>query len=77
MTAIIVIVFILGYFAIAFEHPLRINKAASALLTGVICWSIYALSGSDKEFVSENLSHHLSDIAGIIFFLLGAMSLLS
>jgi len=73
MTAIIVIVFILGYFAIAFEHPLRINKAASALLTGVICWSIYALSGSDKEFVSENLSHHLSDIAGIIFFLLGAM----
>src|SRR5436190_3815553 len=73
MTAIIVIVFILGYFAIAFEHPLRINKAASALLAGVICWSIYALSGSDKELVSENLSHHLSDIAGIIFFLLGAM----
>ena len=73
MTAIIVIVFILGYFAIAFEHPLRINKAASALLTGVICWSIYALSGSDKGLISENLSHHLSDIAGIIFFLLGAM----
>jgi len=73
MTAIIVIVFIVGYLAIAFEHPLRINKAASALLTGVICWSIYALSGSDKELISENLSHHLSDIAGIIFFLLGAM----
>ena len=73
MTAIIVIVFIVGYLAIAFEHPLRINKAASALLTGVICWSIYALSGSDKELVSENLSHHLSDISGILFFLLGAM----
>src|SRR5436190_2192747 len=73
MTAIIVIVFIIGYLAIAFEHPLRINKAASALLTGVICWSIYALSGSDKGLISENLSHHLSDIAGIIFFLLGAM----
>jgi len=73
MTAIIVIVFIVGYLAIAFEHPLRINKAASALLTGVICWSIYALFGSDKELVSENLSHHLSDISGILFFLLGAM----
>ncbi len=73
MTAIIVIVFIVGYLAIAFEHPLRINKAASALLTGVICWSIYALSGSDKELVSENLSHHLSEISGILFFLLGAM----
>jgi len=73
MTAIIVIVFIVGYLAIAFEHPLRINKAASALLAGVLCWSIYALSGIDKEIVSENLEHHLSDIAGILFFLLGAM----
>ena len=73
MAAIIVIVFIIGYLAIAFEHSLRINKAASALLAGVVCWSIYALSGSDKELVSENLSHHLSEIAGILFFLLGAM----
>jgi len=73
MTTIIVIVFIVGYLGIAFEHPLNINKAASALLTGVLCWSIYALSGSDKELVSENLSHHLSDISGILFFLLGAM----
>ena len=73
MTTIIVIIFIVGYLAIAFEHPLKINKAASALLTGVICWSVYALLGSDKELVSENLSHHLSEIAGILFFLLGAM----
>lgn len=73
MTAIIVIIFIVGYLAIAFEQPLKINKAASALLTGVICWAIYALAGSNEEMVSENLSHHLSDIAGILFFLLGAM----
>ena len=73
MTTIIVIVFIVGYLAIAFEHPLRINKAASALLAGVICWSVYALSGSDKELISENLAHHLSEIAAILFFLLGAM----
>ena len=55
MTGLIAIIFIVGYLAIAFEHPLRINKAASALLTGVLCWSIYALSGGDKELVSENL----------------------
>ena len=73
MTVIIVIVFIIGYLAIAFEHPLRINKAASALLAGVICWSVYALSSSNNNLVSENLSHHLSDISGILFFLLGAM----
>jgi len=73
MTILIAVIFILGYLAIAFEHPIRINKAASALLTGVMCWAVYALSGNEKELVSENLSHHLSDIAGILFFLLGAM----
>ena len=73
MTAFIIIVFVVGYLAIAFEHPLKINKAASALLTGVVCWTIYALFDSNREIVSENLSHHLSEIAGILFFLLGAM----
>src|SRR5215204_4056268 len=71
MTTIIITIFVVGYIAIAFEHPLKINKAASALLTGVICWAVYSLSG--QELVSENLSHHLSEIAGILFFLLGAM----
>lgn len=73
MTAVISIIFIAGYLAIAFEHPIRINKAASALLTGVICWSIFALWGGDKGLISEQLGHHLSEIAGILFFLLGAM----
>jgi Na+/H+ antiporter NhaD/arsenite permease-like protein len=73
MEILIVVIFIIGYLAIAFEHSIRINKAASALLTGVVCWSVYALSGSDKELVAENLAHHLGDISGILFFLLGAM----
>ena len=73
MTLLIAVIFMLGYLAIAFEHPIRINKAASALLTGVLCWSVYALSGNEKELITENLSHHFSEIAGILFFLLGAM----
>ena len=72
MTIIVAIIFIAGYFAIAFEQSIKINKAASALLTGVICWTVYSLSG-EGELVSENLAHHLSEIAGILFFLLGAM----
>ena len=72
MTIIVAIIFIIGYLAIAFEQSIKINKAASALLTGVICWAVYSLSG-EGELVSENLSHHLSEIAGILFFLLGAM----
>src|SRR6185436_17208607 len=73
MTALIIIVFVIGYLAIAFEQSLKINKEASALLTGVICWTIYALFDSNRDLVSENLSDHLSEIAGILFFLLGAM----
>src|SRR5687767_901311 len=73
MTIIIAIIFIAGYLAIALEHTLKINKAASALLTGVICWTVYALSSGESELISENLAHHLSEIAGILFFLLGAM----
>lgn len=75
MTLLIAIIFITGYIAIAFEHPIRINKAASALLTGVVCWSVYALGGESSEVVVPALSHHLADIAGILFFLLGAMTI--
>jgi Na+/H+ antiporter NhaD/arsenite permease-like protein len=75
MITVILIVFILGYAAIALEHPIRLNKAASALITGVLCWTIYILYAQDKEIVNEQLSHHLGEIAGILFFLLGAMTI--
>ena len=75
ITALIIIVFILGYIAIAFEHPLKLNKAASALITGVLCWTIYILQSDSAHTVSEELLHHLGDIASILFFLLGAMTL--
>ncbi len=44
MLAFIVIVFVLGYVAIALERPLKINKTATALLIGAVCWALYALS---------------------------------
>jgi len=65
--------FILGYTAIVMEHPLRINKAASALITGVLCWTVYALFSESRESVTEELTGHLGEVAGILFFLLGAM----
>jgi Na+/H+ antiporter NhaD/arsenite permease-like protein len=71
MTTIIIIVFIAGYLAIVFEELLRFNKTATALLTGVLCWTIYALY--QHEAVGEELAHHLTSIAEILFFLLGAM----
>ena len=133
-----IIVFILGYIAIATEHSVHVNKAASALLIGMICWGLYAIWPAEhlgvdtnrtvfelstdpelkesnpalakymqheeeeyredvfknpelfegrlkipaeetptyvQHFVSHGLSHHLFDIAGILLFLLGAMTI--
>lgn len=75
ITTLILTVFILGYIAIAFEHPLKLNKAASALITGVLCWTIYILQSESAHTVTEELLHHLGDIASILFFLLGAMTI--
>ncbi|MGL4596968.1 MAG: sodium:proton antiporter NhaD, partial [Bacteroidia bacterium] len=71
---LLIVFFVVGYLAIVFEHTIRLNKAASALLCGVVCWTVYALSGHESSEVSLHLTDHLSGIAGIIFFLLGAMT---
>lgn len=75
MTVLVILIFIAGYCAIAFEHPLKINKAASAMLTGVLCWSIYALLTHDNQGVAEHLAGYLGEVAGILFFLMGAMTI--
>ena len=73
MSTLIAILFLLGYLAIIFEHNLKINKAATALLTGVLCWTGFTFLQQDYHLLSEQLAHHLSEIAAILFFLLGAM----
>ena len=73
MELIAILVFSVGYVAIAFEHPLKINKTATALLTGVLCWVIFAFEANEP--VTEELSHHLGEVAEILFFLLGAMTI--
>jgi len=75
MAALILIIFIVGYIAIAFEHPLKVNKAASALITGVLCWMVYILQSNDKHMVGEELLQSFGEIASILFFLLGAMTI--
>jgi Na+/H+ antiporter NhaD/arsenite permease-like protein len=108
MEIVIVGIFILGYLAIAFEHSLRVNKTASALLTGVACWTLFilgspiesvmnsahmtqyissvhteaadAISGLGevdifRGYVVSALSDHLANISEILFFLMGAMTI--
>ncbi|MCB0815837.1 MAG: sodium:proton antiporter, partial [Flavobacteriales bacterium] len=82
MYILIALVFVLGYTAIALEHPLKINKAATAVLTGMLIWTMIMLGhhllftgehGGTEHLLGE-LMEHLSDIASILIFLIGAMT---
>ena len=89
MSLFIVLAFVLGYCLIALEHLIKIDKAASAVLTGVVCWTILvfgfhsmpvAASWTGDEagvahFLTDSFSEHLSGIASILFFLMGAMTI--
>lgn len=43
MLTTLLVIFIVGYLAIALEHPIKIDKTASALLLGMVLWVVYAL----------------------------------
>jgi len=96
MFILMVVVFVLGYTGIALEHPLKIDKAATALLTGVLLWALYIFGaesilpnspswhewlyenpgGSYIHFIADHeLIHHLGEMSEILFFLLGAMTI--
>jgi Na+/H+ antiporter NhaD/arsenite permease-like protein len=75
MTGLIITIFVLGYAAIALEHTIKLNKAASALITGVLCWVIYIVFTPDKPLINQQLTEHLGEMAGVLFFLLSAMTI--
>jgi len=124
MFGLMVAIFVLGYLAIALEHPLKVDKAVSALAIGVLCWVAYMMGlfdiltqGLSPEFseyigkkeglhdeesiksflaglknlegaerlhwvhemrswiVDNQIIHHLGEISEILFFLLGAMTI--
>lgn len=108
---LMVVVFVLGYTAIALEHPLKVDKAASALILSVIIWVVFLTDISNiltlgfsnawsafqegtgmaefkhihpeaglleqmKYFAVDNqIVEHLGNISEILFFLLGAMTI--
>lgn len=75
MVTALLLVFIVAYAAIALEHPLGINKSASALVGAGLLWTIYALGTGDAHLVSEQLGESLTGTAQIAFFLMGAMAI--
>ncbi|HEX5394580.1 MAG TPA: sodium:proton antiporter NhaD [Rhodocyclaceae bacterium] len=75
MITALVAIFILTYALIALEHPTGINKSASALIGAGILWTVYALSQADPHALSEQLAESLTSTAQIVFFLIGAMTI--
>ncbi|MEG1574446.1 MAG: sodium:proton antiporter NhaD [Bacteroidales bacterium] len=82
MICAIIVVFVLGYIAIALEHPLKVDKTASSLLLGMVLWTMYAIGvldgnifhGIDMNIVNGSIIEHMGDISEILFFLVGAMT---
>ncbi|WP_435357700.1 sodium:proton antiporter NhaD [Emticicia sp. SJ17W-69] len=75
MLILLIIVFVVGYLGIVLEHSISINKSSSALLTGALSWTLVSIIIEDKHLVNEELMHHVGEIAGIVFFLMGAMTI--
>ena len=69
--------------AIALEHPLKVDKTASALFLGMLLWTMYAvgvLSGDifpdrNMDLLNGSIIEHMGDISEILFFLIGAMTI--
>ncbi len=75
MITTIALVFVLVYLAIALEHPFKISKSASALMGAGCLWTVYALAIGDIKQVDADLNRSLMGTAQIVFFLMGAMTI--
>jgi NhaD family Na+/H+ antiporter len=75
MLTLLIVIFVIAYAAIALEHPIGINKSASALLGAGLLWTVYALSTPDHDLVGAQLNESLAATAQIVFFLMGAMTI--
>lgn len=75
MITMLIVVFIIAYAAIALEHPLKVNKSASALLGAGLLWTIYAVMTGNHQQVGHQLNESLASTAQIVFFLMGAMTI--
>lgn len=75
MNTILILIFVAAYAAIALEHPLKINKSATALLGAGLLWTIYAVNATDAKLIEGQLAESLMGTAQIVFFLIGAMTI--
>ena len=87
LESIIIIVFVLGYLGIAFEHSLKIDKLIPALIMMAVMWGIisyfdmtvFEIDTKNKELIPYKLksvmNYFLGHTAEILIFLIGAMTI--
>ncbi|MEI8141698.1 MAG: sodium:proton antiporter NhaD [Chitinophagia bacterium] len=75
MYILLLAIFLGGYLLITLEQAIHINKAAIALISSVLCWTILVMNPKINQQALDALGHHLSSVAEIVFFLLGAMTI--
>lgn len=96
MFILMIVIFLIGYTLIALEHPIKINKTATALMLGVLLWVCAIIGGegllidntSMQKYIADHpgagfidwithfeLIHVLGEVSEILFFLLGAMTI--
>jgi len=75
MISALIIIFVITYASITLEHTIRINKSASALLGAGLLWTIYAIATNNPVDVGHQLSESIVSTAEIVFFLIGAMTI--
>ncbi len=71
---LLIIIFVNGLLAIAFEHQLQINKSWIAVFTGTAMW-ILASIGTDPKLMHLAISEGSAEIFELIVFLIGAMTI--
>lgn len=78
----VVACFIVGYILIVFEHPIKLDKSVPALLMGALTWALISVGNLEvldhlhqTASLDEVLLHHLGKTAEILFFLIGAMTI--
>uniref|UniRef100_A0A0E0LY84 Citrate transporter-like domain-containing protein n=3 Tax=Oryza punctata TaxID=4537 RepID=A0A0E0LY84_ORYPU len=70
-----VLVFALGYAGIIFEESLAFNKSGVGLLMAVCLWVIRSIGAPSTDVAVQELSHTTAEVSEIVFFLLGAMTI--
>src|SRR4030066_1177529 len=76
MMIMVAVVFVLAYAMIALEHPIKINKSATALIAAGSMWTLYSFASPlGVEGVIHQLTENLAEAAAMGFFCSCAMTI--